>query len=408
MRDGEAVGIDDRRNNGRPRPRDPGADASPEQVRQGILVALESLGPVRVEATVTADMGELTNERRAEQLIDPVRGLARETISSSRGSAEQASVIGNETVRVMGEGAEAQVTRTVRLHPPAGLPLPLYELPPMFIEDAQAISASRRPDGSWQLVLRPRATAREAQLMAGGPEELLVVVGPDLLPRRTERTIHYTEGGGTPPNDGKIHSTVGGETTAPDGTGLWQREVTTVERIEYRIEPIAGLDEQDVRLTLPEHYHLVQLSTELALDRPRADVTWAQHWLGPQFLDLKLESAAFTVTNPDEADRSEATTSVYGSSGQPPWERSILLFTHARRPGEPDDWEQMTEPPLPGDTTEEITVAGRTATVHTRIVSKPVAAFVVWIVFPDVSVQISAYGLPAEAARTILEGLREM
>ncbi|MHB9150241.1 MAG: hypothetical protein ACYC33_09230 [Thermoleophilia bacterium] len=84
------------------------------------------------------------------------------------------------------------------------------------------------------------------------------------------------------------------------------------------------------------------------------------------------------------------------------------MFTHARRPGEPDDWEQITEPPLPNDTTEEMTVAGRTATVHTRIVSTPVKAIVIWIVFPDVSVQIQAFGLPPEAARTVVEQLREM
>jgi hypothetical protein len=28
------------------------------------------------------------------------------------------------------------------------------------------------------------------------------------------------------------------------------------------------------------------------------------------------------------------------SSGQPPWEKSIRLFTHPRRPGEPDGWHQ--------------------------------------------------------------------
>ncbi len=369
-------------------------DASPEEVRQAILAALESLGPVRVEATVTADLGKLTNERHAEQLLDPVRGLARETISRQRGSAQQTSVIGNETVRVMGERAGAQVIRSVRLRPPTGLPLPLYELPPMFLEDAQAISASRKGDGSWELVLRPRATAREAQLMAGGPEELLIVVGPDLLPRRTERTVQYTTGGGT---------------AAPDGTAsTWQREQTSVQRVEYRIEPIDGLDEQDVRLALPEHYRLVELHTELAPDRPRAEVAWPQYWLGPQFLDLKLESASFTIWNPDEANRSERATSVYGISGQPPSERSIQLSTHPRRPGEPDGWRQTAEPPLPKDTTEEMTVAGRTATVHTRVVSTPVAAFVVWIIFPDVSVQISAYGLPPEAAKTVLEELREM
>lgn len=384
------------------------ADASPEEVRQAILAALESLGPVRVEATVTADMGELTNERHAEQLLDPVRGLARETISSSRGGPEQASVIGNESVRVMGEGANAQVIRSVQLRPPTGLPLPLYELPPLVLEDSKAISASRQDDGSWELVLRPQITAREAQMMAGDLGELLIVVGPDLLPRRIERTIHYSVGGGTPPNDGKIHSTVGGETTAPDGSGLWQREVTTVERVEYRIEPIDGLEEQDVRLTIPPDYRLVQLSTELALDRPRADVTWPQYWLGPQFLDLKLYSAAFIVTNPDEAARSEQTMSLYGSSGHPPWEQSIQLFTHARRSGEPDGWEQVTEPPLPKDTTEEMTVAGRTATVHTRVVSTPVAAFVVQIVFPDVTVQIQAFGLPSGAIKAVLEELREM
>jgi hypothetical protein len=202
---------------------------------------------------------------------------------------------------------------------------------------------------------------------------------------------------------------VGGETTAPDGTGLWQREVTTVERVEYRIEPIAGLDEQDVRLTLPEHYRLVQLYTELALDRPRADVGWPQYWLGPQFLDLKLESADYKLTNPDDAGRTEQTSSVYeSSSGQPPSEQSIQLITYLRRPGEPDGWEQMTKPPLPSDTTEKMTVAGRTATVHTRVVSTPVAAFIVWIVFPDVSVLISASGLPPDAAKTVLEELRAM
>ena len=163
-----------------------------------------------------------------------------------------------------------------------------------------------------------------------------------------------------------------------------------------------------MRLTLPPDYRVVQLYTELALDPPRADVTWPQYWLGPQFLDLKLYSAAFVVGYPDEATRSENTSSVYGSSGQPPWEQSIQLITHERAPGEPDDWAQMTEPPLPGDTTEEMTVAGRTATVHTRVVSTPVAAFVVQIVFPDVSVQITAVGLPAEAAKTVIEELREM
>lgn len=384
------------------------ADASPEEVRQRILRALANLGPVRVETTVTADMGELTNERHAEQLLDPARGLARETIFRERGSAEQESVIGNETVHVMGEGANAQVIRTIHLQSPAGLPQPLYELPPLVPEEAQAISASRKPDGSWELVIRPRPTSLEAQLVAVSPEEILIVAGPDLLPRRTERTIHYDVGGGTPPLDGKIHSSVRGETTAPDGTGLWQREVTTVERVEYRIEPIDSLDEQDVRLTLPEHYHLVQLSTELALDQPRADVTWPQYWLGPQFLDLRLDSAAFVVTNPDKADRSEQTTSVYGSSGQPPSERSIQLFAHPRRAGEPDGWEQMMKPALPKDTTEEMTVAGRTATVHTRVVSTPVAGFLVQIVFPDVSVQITGVGLPPEAPKTVLQVLRAM
>jgi len=369
-------------------------DASPEEVRQAILGALESLGPVRVEATVTADMGDLTDERRAEQLLDPVRHLARETVFRSRGSAEQVSVIGNETIPVMGEGETAQVIRSVRLQPATGLPLPLYALPPMLLEDTRAVSASRQVDGSWELVLQPQITAREAQLMARGPEELLIVVGPDLLPRRTERAIQYTAGGGT---------------AGPDGTtSSWQSEQTSVEKVEYFIEPIDGLDEQDVRLTLPEHYRLVQLSTELPPDRPRADVGWSQYWLGPQFLDLKLQSAAFIVTNPDEAERSEATTSVYGSSGQPPWVQSIQLFTHARKPEEPDDWEQMTEPPLPNDTTEEMTVAGRTATVHTRIVSAPVEAFAIWVVFPDVSVQIQAFGLPPEAAKTVVEELREM
>ncbi|MCJ7796659.1 MAG: hypothetical protein MUQ56_07830 [Thermoleophilia bacterium] len=377
-----------------PGPETLAADASPEDVRQAILAALENIGPVRVEATVTADMGELTNERHAEQLLDPVHGLARETISSSRGGPEQASVIGNESVRVMGEGANVQVIRSVQLGPPKGLPLPLYELPPLFLEDAQAISASLKDDGSWELVLRPQITAREAQMMAGDLGDLLIVVGPDLLPRRTERTIHYSTAGGT---------------AGPDGTtSTWQSEQTSPQRVEYRIEPIDGLEEQDVRLALPPDYRVVQLSTELALDRPRADVTWPQYWLGPQFLDLKLYSAAFVVGDPDETTRSEQTMSVYGSSGQPPWEQSIQLITHKRQPGEPDDWRQMTEPPLPGDTTEEMTVAGRTATVHTRVVSTPVAAFVVQIVFPDVTVQITAVGLPPEAAKTVTEELREM
>ncbi len=97
------------------------ADASPEDVRQAILAALENIGPVRVEATVSADMGELTSERHAEQLLDPVRHLARETISSPRGWAQQASVIGNETVRVMGEGVDAQIIRSVQLRPPTQL-----------------------------------------------------------------------------------------------------------------------------------------------------------------------------------------------------------------------------------------------------------------------------------------------
>jgi hypothetical protein len=347
-----------------------------------------------VEATVTADTGDLTNERHAVQLLDPVSGLARETITSSRGGPEEASVIDNESVRVMGEGANVQVIRSVQLRPPTGLPLPLYELSPMFLEDAQAISASLKDDGSWELVLRPRITAREAQMMAGDLGDLLIVVGPDLLPRRTERTIHYSTGGGT---------------AEPDGTtSTWQSEQTSIERIEYRIEPIDGLQEQDVRLTLPQDYRVAQLFTELALDRPRADVTWPQYWLGPQFLDLKLYNAAFVVGDPDETTRSEHTMSVYGSSGQPPWEQSIQLITNKRQPGEPDDWAQMTEPPLPGDTTEEMTVAGRTATVHTRVVSTPVAAFVVQIVFPDVTVQITAVGLPPEAAKTVIEELREM
>lgn len=369
-------------------------NASPEEVRQAILGVLESLGPIRVEAIVTADLGDLTNERRAEQLLDPVRHLARETVSRDRGSVERVSVIGNETVHVMGEGVDAQVVRSVRLQPPTGLPLPLYALPPMLLEDAQAISASRHGDGSWELVLQSRDTSRETELVAGDPEQLLIAVGADLLPRRTERAIHYTTGGGT---------------AGPDGTtNSWQSEHTSVEKVDYLIEPIDGLEEQDVRLALPEHYRLVQLSTELSPDRPRADVSWSQYWLGPRFLDLKLQSATLIVTNPDEAERSEAATSVYGSSGQPPWVRSIQLFTHARRPGEPDDWEQVTEPPLPNDTTEEMTVAGRTATVHTRIVSTPVEAFVIGIVFPDVSVQIQAFGLPPEAAKTVVEELREM
>lgn len=100
------------------------ADASPEEVRQAILAALETIGPVRVEATVTADTSDLSNERHAVQLLDPVRGLARETITSSRGGPEEASVIGNESVRVMGEGANVQVIRSVQLRPPTGLPLP--------------------------------------------------------------------------------------------------------------------------------------------------------------------------------------------------------------------------------------------------------------------------------------------
>ena len=54
------------------------ADASPEEVRQAILAALETIGPVRVEATVTADTSDLSNERHAVQLLDPVRGLARD------------------------------------------------------------------------------------------------------------------------------------------------------------------------------------------------------------------------------------------------------------------------------------------------------------------------------------------
>jgi len=370
------------------------ADASPDDVRRAILAALESLGPVRVEATVTADMGARTNERHAVQLLDPAHGLARETITRSRGGPEQASVIGNESVRLKGDGENAQVIRSVQLHPPTGLPLPLYELSPLSLEDAQAISASRQDDGSWKLVLRPRITAREAQMMAGDLGNLLIVVGPDLLPLRTERTIHYSTGGGT---------------AEPDGTtSTWQSEQTSIERIEYRIEPIDGLEEQDVRLTLPEHYRLVQVYTELPLDRPLADVAWPQYWLGPQFLSLKLQSAAFVVSDPDEATRSEQTMYAYGSSGQPPWEQSIQLVTHARRAGEPDDWAQMTEPRLPGDTTEDTTVAGRVATVHTRVVSTPVAAFVVQIVFPDVTVQITAVGLPPEAAKTVIEEMREM
>ena len=293
------------------------ADASPEEVRQAVLAALENIGPVRVEATVTADTGDLTNERHAVQLLDPVSGLARETITSSRGGPEEASVIGNESVRVMGEGANVQVIRSVQLRPPTGLPLPLYELSPLFLEDAQAISASLKDDGSWELVLRPQITAREAQMMAGDLGDLLIVVGPDLLPRRTERTIHYSTGGGT---------------AEPDGTtSTWQSEQTSIERVEYRIEPIDGLEEQDVRLTLPQDYRVVQLSTELALDPPRADVAWPQYWLGPQFLDLKLNNAAIVVGDPDETTRSEHTMSVYGSSGQPPWEQSIQLITNKRQ-----------------------------------------------------------------------------
>lgn len=369
-------------------------DASPEQVRLAVAAALESLGPIRVEANVTADMAELANEGHVEQLLDPVRHLAKETVSRSQGSTQRTSVIGRETVRIMGEGAEAQVVRSVRLQLPTGLPLPLYGLSPKFPEDMEAVSASRQTDGSWELVLRPPLGAGQAPQGSEDVDELLLIVGPDLLPRRTERAIHYTTGGGT---------------AGPEGpTSTWQKEETSVERVEYLIQPIAALSEDDVHLSLPENYRLVETYEELPPDRPRAGVNWSQYWLGPQFLDLKLQSATLIVSNPDEAERSEATTSVYGSSGQPPWDRSIQLFTHARKPGEPDDWEQMTEPPLPNDTTEKMTVAGRTATVHTRIVSAPVEAFAIWVVFPDVSVQIQAFGLPPEAAKNALEELREM
>ncbi|MHB9150239.1 MAG: hypothetical protein ACYC33_09220 [Thermoleophilia bacterium] len=65
-------------------------------------------------------------------------------------------------------------------------------------------------------------------------DELLLIVGPDLLPRRTERAIHYTTGGGT---------------AGPDGTtNSWQKEETSVERVEYHIQPVAALSEDDVRL----------------------------------------------------------------------------------------------------------------------------------------------------------------
>ncbi|MHB9150240.1 MAG: hypothetical protein ACYC33_09225 [Thermoleophilia bacterium] len=48
----------------------------------------------------------------------------------------------------------------------------------------------------------------------------------------------------------------------------------------------------------------MQTYEELPPDRPRADVSWSQYWLGPQFLDLKLQSATFIVSNPDEVERS--------------------------------------------------------------------------------------------------------
>ncbi len=370
------------------------ADSSPEEVRQGVLAALERLGPVRVEATVSADLGPLTDERRAVQLLDPERHLARETVTRSRGPTEETSVIGTETLHVMGEGADAQVFRSVSLRPTDGLPLPLYNVPAELLESAQATGATRQADGSWELVLGPPATPRGSEAGAGDLENLLLVVGPDLLPVRTERTIKYTSGGGT---------------AGPDGTtNSRQSEETSTERVEYQIAPIDGLEEQDVRLSLPAGYHVTQLSTELPVDRPRADVSWPQYWLGSAFLDLRLQRAALVVTNPDGANRSEATTSVYKASALPAWTQSIQLFSHPRQPGEPDDWERMSEPPLPGDTTEETTVAGRTATVHTRIVSTPMEAFVVQILFPDVSVQIQAYGLPPEAAKTVLAQLREM
>lgn len=412
----------------------------PEETRQAVLAAIDALGPVRVHIEVTSEFPPEVLPDPAEDeappedvpfeladmyavsvdlLVDRSRHLALESRRFGAGPFVfrfETSVIGRsvwvvQTVsagEVEGEGQgeppETFVHETVLRDPSQGVDWPdqlFFSAPPRTLEIATPLSATRRADGSIELVLRvPQDPVRNGMmgmftLFAGG--EARLTVGADYLPRELVAATDVSGGSSADPDD------QGGspEVIDPDGA--------IIQRAVYTIEPVASVSESDVRLLLPAGVRSDRL-VELPLDHPKPDLDWPAYWLGPAFsgrglIDANQQTGALVgcETVP------QAVKLVYGESGdswygEPVGEGTVSLIQVPRDSDAAFNWGVASVEEMPPD---QRVVAGRVATVRVSDAEDPYSGAHVVVDFPDVSLMVSTFR-PDVTAEEILAALREL
>jgi hypothetical protein len=370
------------------------ADADPAQLRDAIVEALGTLGPVRIQAEVKKDADGLGDERAFErstdQLIDPDRGLALRTTTAGGQVVETTSTVRNRSLTITYQGGTAQVAEYIRLEEPGRLPVRVDELSPDLLEKARPTDARRREDGSWEL----RFEQVRGEGAPGTTLEVLLVVGPDLLPAELAYDIEGQRGSGTVGPDGVTEST--------------EETYITKMRATYRFERIAGLTPEDVRLDLPAGARVERRVQELPLDNPRGDGTAAQYWLGPAVAGMELVRAEKTVTNPDTAGEETRFNLIYGREEAVPGD-GVVQFVQS--PPDPPGWAELREEfreEEDGGMIEELVVGGKEATMRSVGAAGQVEAFALLVELADATIFIQAYGLGRDAAGDVLEALREL
>ena len=406
-----------------------------EELRKAVLDALENLGPARVHMEVsTENPPSAATEETPDTMPDgsiipnsfiaPTTGPEHETVDlvldlenhraletralDSGQVLTRTSLIGNRVTSVLDAGStNASVSESVLREPATSLPLDdsLFGQGRVMLEQAEAVGAETRADGSAELACRlipaEGDPAAYGGVWVGGDVHL--VVGPDHLPRELVIVAQIPA------------SAIAGSTleSIPAPTGA--TEVFT-QRTTYRIESVAAVTEQDVRIDMPAGATVVDRTTELPLDHPNSALDWSGYWLGPAFAGLGLVVANQQLSGLDGPQPGEMIDLIYGAEASPfalaflgSGKGIVVLSEGPRDAGGSNDLRNSME----GDASvrvEQRTVAGRTATVRSRtgegLEGGPLGVEV-QVDFSDVSLDIMA-GVEGMAVDAVLAALRPM
>ncbi|MHB0979947.1 MAG: hypothetical protein ACYC5Q_07760 [Thermoleophilia bacterium] len=374
-------------------------DPSPEEVRQAVLSALATMGPVRVHAEVTSDDPFSPGTITGEQLIDREHHLARETRSADGRVYQRISIVGERVLTFTDDDEERSLAEATVDRTQEPWEFPLYDFYPL--EYTGALSVTRVADGGWELVVRSPFLNQTIPADPAGGGEIRIEVGPDFLPRKMTIVVEIG---------------FAGDETATDPAAPGFPERVTTETV-YRIEHIAPLTESDVALSLPPGIEVTQRSVDLPLDHPRADISWPHYWLGREFQGVPVSGALFAVSNLDAAQPTEFISLSYGDWDAPPDEAGlptaglIDVQQGPHRAGEPDPFGDLLGMAGPFETQQRV-VAGREATVLSRVTEAPSpidgpSAFEVLVQFPDVTVYLQG-GVDGGTVDALLAALQQL